>query len=132
MPRTRRCDRRGIALIAVLLLGFSSTRTAVAFEQDLLGPEQHAISAVGEDGAPESESTSIASQIPLALCAQTALAPRIGELRQPSAMRAAPRSLVVVSCEVPSSPREETGALCTGSGELTRWCLAHATSTQAP
>jgi hypothetical protein len=132
MLRPRHRQLRAAALLSVLLLGFSSTRAAVAFERDLFAPDRHEIAAFGYDGEPASEPTSIASQLALAICAQSALAPRTGELRQPSETRAAPRSLVVTSCEPDSPVHEDPGTHCPGSGELTRWCLAHATSTDDP
>jgi hypothetical protein len=125
--------RRALAVIGVLLLIASSAQAAISFERPgPKRPDRDELAAAESPGAsaPDSERVAASGAHPVEL--ESGVAPRIGESRQPAEARLPTGSLATPSRELAADGRAERLLRRSRPGEIARWCLAHATSTQAP
>jgi hypothetical protein len=126
-------DRRLLALIGVLLLGASSAREALSLESAVPGgPDRHEITAEGSPSDLDADPQRIAAARTLAREHERNVAPRFAEARQPAETRLSTGSLPTPSRELAAGDCDERLASSPGRSEIARWCIAHATSTQAP
>jgi hypothetical protein len=132
MSGVHRRDRRALAMIGALLVAASSARAAIRFERpDPNDSDRHQIVAAGSPDASAPDSRRIVARAH-AREHETSVTPRAAASRHPVEARAPADRPATTSRALPDRRDAECLATRSGCGEVARWCLAHATSTQDP
>ena len=130
MLRDSTRSRRALTAACVLFVTVSAANASLTFERPrALDPALAQLSAsAGSDGSDSQQLST--HRLLIAQAASTP--PRVAEARASLDLWSLERSQVAPRCELAEHGREDRLASRSGCAATTRWCRAHATSTQAP
>jgi hypothetical protein len=124
--------RRALALSTALLVSAASAQAAFTLEPPVARGAFRGQTADDENSEPVRSDPRAISALLDSLENETGVAPRVAEARPPALMRAPTLRVPEPGLVRAAGAFEAWFAGGSGCVDLTRWCLAHATSTQAP
>jgi hypothetical protein len=126
----QRLCRRDLTFACMLLLAAQAASASVNFEGPGLREARETIASSEKACPPDGDCREV-SALSFWLEERPAPAPRVHEARE-NALVGALKLLLLHLPDLGFAPRESEERGTPASDAITRWCLAHATSTQAP